>query len=92
MEGALNLPMKVATATSNFMIGVTAAAGASVLLMAGYVNPLFAAPAAIGTALGSYVGSRYLPRLRNEAVRLIFVLVVFALAVEVILRGVGFAA
>ncbi|MHB1931832.1 MAG: sulfite exporter TauE/SafE family protein [Thermoplasmata archaeon] len=92
LEGALNLPMKVATATSNFMIGVTAAAGASVLLMAGYVNPLFAAPAAIGTALGSYVGSRYLPRLRNEAVRWIFVVVVFALAIEVILRGVGFAA
>ncbi len=92
LEGALNLPMKVATATSNFMIGVTAAAGASVLLMAGYVNPLFAAPAAIGTALGSYVGSHYLPRLRNEAVRWIFVVVVFALAIEVILRGVGFAA
>ncbi len=89
LEGALHLPMKVATATSNFMIGVTVAAGASVLLAAGYINPLLAAPVAIGTALGAYSGSRILPGLRNQTVRWIFIFVVAALATELILRGIG---
>ncbi len=91
LEGALRLPMKVATATSNFMIGVTAAAGASLLVMAGYVNPIFAAPAALGTTVGSYVGSRILPRLHNRSVRWFFVGVVFVLGIEVLLRGFGLA-
>jgi uncharacterized protein len=91
LDRFLNLPMKVATATSNFMIGVTAAAGAGVLLAAGYVNPIIAAPVAIGTALGAYVGSQILPGLRNRTVRYLFVPVVLALAIEVILRGLGFA-
>ena len=85
----LRLPMKIATATSNFMIGVTAAAGAGVLLAAGYVNPLIAAPVAAGTVLGAYAGSRLLPGLRNRTVRLLFVPVVLALAIEIILRGLG---
>jgi uncharacterized protein len=89
LDRFLNLPMKVATATSNFMIGVTAAAGAGVLLAAGYVNPLIAAPVALGTAGGAYLGSHVLPGLRNRTVRLLFVPVVVALAIEVILRGVG---
>jgi uncharacterized protein len=89
LERFLRLPMKVATATSNFMIGVTGAAGASVLLAAGFVNPLVAAPAALGTAAGAYVGSMILPGLRNRTVRWIFLPVVVALAIEVILRGVG---
>jgi uncharacterized protein len=85
----LRLPMKVATATSNFMIGVTGAAGASVLLAAGFVNPLVAAPAALGTALGAYLGSLMLPSLRNTTVRWVFLPVVVALAIEVMLRGFG---
>jgi uncharacterized protein len=89
LERFLNLPMKVATATSNFMIGVTAAAGAGVMLSAGYVNPIVAAPVAIGTAFGAYLGSRVLPGLRNPTVRLLFLPVIAALAIELILRGVG---
>jgi hypothetical protein len=89
LERFLNLPMKVATATSNFMIGVTAAAGAGVMLSAGYVNPVVAAPVAVGTAFGAYVGSRVLPGLRNRTVRLLFLPVIAALAIEVILRGFG---
>ncbi|HYB77742.1 MAG TPA: sulfite exporter TauE/SafE family protein [Thermoplasmata archaeon] len=91
LERSLNLPMKVATATSNFMIGVTAAAGAGVLLAAGYVNPVIAAPVAIGTAAGAYFGSQVLPSLQNRTVRIIFVPVVLALSIEVILRGLGLA-
>jgi len=91
MEHYLRLPMKVATATSNFMIGVTGAAGASVLMVAGYVNPVIGAPLALGTALGAVVGSRVLPRLRNRTVRWLFVPVLAVLGVEVILRGLGLA-
>ncbi len=89
LDHYLRLPMKVSTATSNFMMGVTAAAGAGVLLAAGYVNPLIAAPAAMGTALGAYSGSRLLPGLRNRTVRFILIPVVAVLAAETILRGVG---
>jgi hypothetical protein len=83
------LPMKIATATSNFMIGVTAAAGAGLLLAAGYVDPFVAAPAAIGTAGGAYLGSRVLPRLRNRTVSVLFLFVIGGLAIETILRGLG---
>ncbi len=89
LEHYLRLPMKVSTATSNFMMGVTAAAGAGVLFAAGYVNPLIAGPVAIGTAVGAYVGSRILPRLHNQTIRWIFAPVVVILAVETILRGLG---
>jgi len=90
LERFLNLPMKVSTATSNFMIGVTAAAGTGVMFSAGYVNPVIAAPVAIGTAAGAFLGSRLLPGLRNQTVRLVFMPVVAILAIEVILRGLGY--
>lgn len=89
LEHFLRLPIKVATATSNFMIGVTAAAGAGVLLAAGYVDPYVAAPAALGTALGAAAGSRLLPGLKNRTIRFVFLLVIAGLAVETILRGLG---
>ncbi len=89
LDRALRLPMKVSTATSNFMIGVTAAAGASVLLAAGYVQPVIAAPVALGTTMGSFLGSRILPGLSNRVVRYVFQALLVALAVELILRGLG---
>jgi uncharacterized protein len=89
LEHYLRLPMKIATATSNFMIGVTGAAGASVLLVAGFVNPVIGAPIAIGTAVGALGGSRLLPQLRNRTVRWLFVPVLVVLGVEVVLRGLG---
>jgi len=89
LERFLNLPMKVSTATSNFMIGVTAAAGAGVMISAGYVNPIVAAPVAIATAFGAFLGSRLLSGLRNRTVRLLFLPVIALLAIEVILRGLG---
>ena len=89
LEKYLRLPMKVATATSSFMIGVTAAAGAGILFAAGFINPLIAAPVALGTAAGAYGGSRVLPTLRNETVRLVFIPFIVLLAIESILRGFG---
>ena len=91
LERFLGLPMKVATATSNFMIGVTVAASAGVLLLVGDVNPVLIAPVALGTVAGSYAGSRILPGLSHVSLRLVFLGVVGVLAVELILRGVGLA-
>jgi uncharacterized protein len=89
LEGRMHLPMKVATATSNLMIGVTVTAGVGVLLAAGYLDPVLAAPVALGTAVGSFGGSRLLPGLSNRTVRWIFIPVLVAVSVELILRGVG---
>lgn len=91
LERYLRLPMKVATATSNLMIGVTVAAGVSVLLAGGYINPALAAPVALGTTVGSLAGSQILPRLSNRVVRIFFIPVLAILAIEVILRGLGIA-
>lgn len=87
LDRSLRLPMKVSTATSNFMIGVTATAGIGVLLVGGLVLPVLAAPVAIGTTLGSFGGSRLLPDLTNRLVRWLFVVVLVVLAIETILRG-----
>jgi len=89
LDDALKLPIKVSTATSNFMIGVTACAGAGILLMAGYVNALIAAPMAIGATAGAFAGSLLLPGLASRTVRIAFLLVVLGLAIELIVRGVG---
>ena len=89
LDRSLRLPMKVSTATSNFMIGVTVTAGVSVLLVAGYINAVIAAPVAIGTTIGAFGGSRLLPRLSNTTVRWIFLPIVIALAAEVIFRGLA---
>ena len=89
MDSVLKLPMKVATATSNFLIGITAAASAAIFFGRGDVHPLVAAPVAIGVLLGSYLGTRVLARLTNTAVRRMFLVVVFYLSASMMLRGVG---
>ena len=87
LDRALRLPMKVSTATSNFMIGVTATAGVGVLFAGGLILPFLAAPVAIGTTTGSFLGSRLLPRLSNRLIRWVFVVILVVLSVEIILRG-----
>jgi uncharacterized membrane protein YfcA len=91
LERFLGLPTKVATATSNFMIGVTVAASVGVLLLAGDVNPVLAAPVALGTVAGSLGGSRALPRMSDRRLTVIFAAVVAVLGVELVLRGLGLA-
>ncbi len=87
LDRALRLPMKVSTATSNFMIGVTATAGVGVLFAGNLVLPLLAAPVAIGTTTGAYLGSRLLPGLTNRLIRWLFVVILIVLAVETLVRG-----
>lgn len=91
MDTAMGLPIKVSTATSNFMIGVTAAASAGIYFWRGDVLPFVAAPVALGVLIGSMAGARLLVRFRNETVRLAFILVLVVVAVEMLLRGLGIA-
>jgi hypothetical protein len=89
MDGAMRLPMKVSSATSNFMIGVTAAASAGIYLGRGDVDPRIAAPVALGVLAGSTFGARLLPHLSNRHVRLIFLPVLLAIGLETLARGLG---
>jgi uncharacterized protein len=89
MDGAMRLPMKVSSATSNFMIGVTAAASAGVYVGRGDVDPRIAVPVALGVLAGAVSGARLLPGLSNRTVRRIFLPVLVAIGLETILRGFG---
>jgi uncharacterized protein len=87
MDSALRLPIKVSSATSNFMIGVTAAASAGVYLSRGYVDPGLAMPVMLGATLGSMLGARQLAGTKTQILRVVFGLVVAALALEMIYSG-----
>jgi len=87
MDQAMRIPFKVSTTTSNFMIGVTAAASAGVYLSRGYIDPGLAMSVMLGVLLGSVVGARVLPGARPRALRLIFALVIFGLGLEMIYKG-----
>jgi len=89
MDYFMRLPMKVSTATSNFMIGVTSAATAGVYFARGDIHPVFATPVAIGVMVGAVVGTRLMARLRNTTVRKAFLPVLAYLALAMILRGLG---
>lgn len=89
MDVAMKLPMKVSTTTSNFMIGVTAAASAGIYYARGDINPFIAAPVALGILIGSYGGTRLLLRAKNSFVRKVFAIVLAVSAIEMILRAVG---
>jgi uncharacterized membrane protein YfcA len=90
MDGAMRLPMKVSSATSNLMIGVTAAASAGIYLARGDVDPRVAAPVALGVLAGAALGARLLPRLANRQVRWVFLPVLVAIGLETLARGLGF--
>jgi uncharacterized membrane protein YfcA len=83
--------MKVSTTTSNFMIGVTAAASAGIYFSRGDIPLLIAAPVALGILIGAMVGARVLARLSNRILRLLFLVVIVVAAVEMVLHGVGSA-
>ena len=84
MDQAMRLPFKVSTTTSNFMIGVTAAASAGVYISRGYIVPSLAMPVMLGVLGGSLIGSRILIRARVSTLRMLFAVVIVALGVEMI--------
>lgn len=91
MDLFMQLPLKVSTATSNFMIGVTAAASAGVYFARGYINPLAAAPVALGVLLGALWGTRVMTGTRSTTLRKIFIPLILYVAVEMLLKGLGWS-
>jgi uncharacterized membrane protein YfcA len=89
MDTALRLPIKVSSATSNFMIGVTAAASAGAYFLRGDIQPGVAGPVALGSVVGSALGARVLLAVSNERARVFFVVVLLALAAQMALSGFG---
>ena len=87
MDLAMRLPLKVSTATSNFMIGVTAAASAGVYFARGDIDPFIASPVCLGVTLGAFAGSRYLTKLRGGWLRALFVAVLLWVAFEMLRKG-----
>jgi uncharacterized protein len=88
MDRAMQIPFKVSTATSNFMIGVTAAASASLYLSRGYVDPVIAFPVMLGVLAGSLIGAQLLPRLPVLLLRRGFAIIVAVIALQMIYTGV----
>jgi uncharacterized protein len=87
MDQVMRIPFKVSTTTSNFMIGVTAAASAGIYLRRGYIDPALAAPVMLGVLAGALIGAKVLSRARVSVLRTIFTFVVLALGVEMIVNG-----
>jgi uncharacterized protein len=88
MDLVMHLPMKVSTATSNILIGITGAASALVWFLRGDVDPQVAGVVALGVLCGASGGARLLPRMRSERLRIVFVVVVGLIALEMLWRGV----
>ncbi len=87
MDLAMRLPIKVSSATSNFMIGVTAAASAGIYFMRGDIDPFIAAPVATGVLAGATLGSRMLGRMDRRVLRAIFVVLLLAISAQMIWKG-----
>lgn len=89
MDQAMGIPFKVSTTTSNFMIGVTAAASAGVYLSRGYIDPGLSMPVMLGVLAGSLLGARFLMVTPTKRLRAIFGAVIAALAVEMIYNSIA---
>jgi uncharacterized membrane protein YfcA len=87
MDQVMRLPFKVLTTTSNFMIGVTAAASAGFYLSRGYILPGLSMPVMLGVLVGSLVGSRVLVNAHVRTLRLVFSIVIVALGLEMLVNG-----
>ncbi|HLI62715.1 MAG TPA: sulfite exporter TauE/SafE family protein [Terriglobales bacterium] len=88
MDQAMKIPFKVSTTTSNFMIGVTAAASAGLYLNRGYIGPGLAMPVMLGVGAGAMVGAKLLVKAKVQALRYLFAAVIVVLGIEMIFNGV----
>jgi uncharacterized membrane protein YfcA len=89
MDQAMKLPFKVSATTSNFMIGVTAAASAGIYLSRGYIDPTIAMPVMLGVLAGSLLGTHILIKTRVKTLKNVFACVIIALGVEMIYSGIA---
>lgn len=87
MDQVMRIPFKVSTTTSNFMIGVTAAASAGVYLNRGYVDPGLSMPVMLGVLIGSFLGTHVLVISKTRLLRIVFGVVIFVLAIEMLYNG-----
>jgi uncharacterized membrane protein YfcA len=87
MNLAMGVPLRVATATSNLMIGVTASAGGLIYLLRGGIDPYVAAPLAVGVFAGASLASRMADRVDLRLLRVLFVAVLVVTATQVALKG-----
>jgi hypothetical protein len=87
MDQAMRIPFKVSTTTSNFMIGVTAAASAGLYLHHGYIDPALTMPVMLGVLAGSLLGARVLMAAHTRALRMVFGVVILVMAVQMIYKG-----
>lgn len=88
MDLAMRLPLKVSTASSNFMMGVTAAASAGVYFARGNINPFIAGPVAAGVMIGATIGSRTLGKIQSKTIRAGFVVVLLLVSIQMLVHGV----
>lgn len=89
LDTYMKLPIKVSTATSNFMMGVTATASALIYFFNGTINPVVAAPIAIGTLIGSRTGAKVMQRLDAKYIRYIFLPILLFTIINMFLKGLG---
>jgi uncharacterized membrane protein YfcA len=89
MDQAMKIPFKVSTTTSNFMIGVTAAASAGVYLARGYIDPGLSMPVVLGVLAGSLLGTRVLVKANTKWLRLVFSVVIVVLGIEMLYKGIS---
>jgi uncharacterized membrane protein YfcA len=89
MDQAMKIPFKASTTTSNFMIGVTAAASAGVYLSRGYIDPALSMPVMLGVLIGSLLGTRVLVKTQTKQLRLVFSLVIVLLGIEMLSKGLA---
>lgn len=89
LDTYMKLPIKVSTATSNFMMGVTATASALIYFFNGTINPVVAAPIAIGTLIGSRTGAKVMQRLDAKYIRYIFLPILLFTIINILLKGLG---
>ena len=88
MDSIMKLPFKVSSTTSNFMIGVTAAASAGIYLTRGYIDPVLSMCVVPGVLIGSFIGARKLMKSKTKLLRIIFAVVITLLAFEMIYNGI----
>lgn len=89
MDQIMRIPFKVTTTTSNFMIGVTAAASIGIYLKNGYLDPVLVYPVALGVLAGAFLGAKLLPVVPTKILKVVFLVAVSGIAVQMILRGFG---
>ncbi len=89
MDIFMKLPLKVSSATSNFMMGVTGAASAVIYLYRGDIDPVISAPVALGVLIGSTIGARIMQKLKSKTIRKLFIPILMYIGIQMILQGLG---